>query len=459
MRTTTKPRRLSNSKVGSMPRLRVSGAAVTKLFGRYNYELRFSSSEPVDQDRLVILYGDNGSGKTTLLSLIFHLLSPEGRRGHRTYVAQVQFGELRVELSDGTKVTATREAGKTIGSYTLTIARPKHRPRRFRVEADEQNSVTLAPGKIFPFAASLSELQMDMYFLSDDRRMASDTLPEEELERKSYIVDSRGAIRYLESDKVEPEENQRAREVNKAVSRVEAWAQRMARQSTREGDTNVNEVYLDVAGRIAASTVEDTAGVEADLDRLASELGELDLRSRSFSELGIMARPPVSELLDLLRKAPAARHSVLYSVLQPYVKGLAAKLDAMEQVRRAVDLFVKTMNDFYMDKTVEFELDKGITIRSTSDRTVIPPDALSSGERQLLLLMCYTLFARERASVFIIDEPELSLNIKWQRKLLKALLVCASDSHMQFVIATHSIPLLDEYESRVVQLTSLGDQK
>lgn len=59
-------------------------------------------------------------------------------------------------------------------------------------------------------------------------------------------------------------------------------------------------------------------------------------------------------------------------------------------------------------------------------------------------------------SVLIIDEPELSLNIKWQRLLLSALLDIVSGGGVQFVFATHSIDLIGEHLNHMLKLEQLG---
>ena len=52
----------------------------------------------------------------------------------------------------------------------------------------------------------------------------------------------------------------------------------------------------------------------------------------------------------------------------------------------------------------------------------------------------------------MIDEPELSLNIKWQRKLLSELLFFIGDSKVQYLFATHSIELLTQHKENVIKL-------
>lgn len=64
--------------------------------------------------------------------------------------------------------------------------------------------------------------------------------------------------------------------------------------------------------------------------------------------------------------------------------------------------------------------------------------ALSSGERQLLVMLAHLSFNPnlDGSGVFIVDEPELSLHIDWQEKFVDA--VCEANPNVQIILATHS---------------------
>jgi ABC-type uncharacterized transport system ATPase subunit len=83
-------------------------------------------------------------------------------------------------------------------------------------------------------------------------------------------------------------------------------------------------------------------------------------------------------------------------------------------------------------------LEKGLQI-STQVGETLEPDQLSSGEQELLILFCEVISALKPDTILFIDEPELSLNISWQKNLLDALLKCSSGSNVQFLIATHAM--------------------
>ncbi len=50
-----------------------------------------------------------------------------------------------------------------------------------------------------------------------------------------------------------------------------------------------------------------------------------------------------------------------------------------------------------------------------------------------------------------------SLNVKWQRQLVQALLDCIRGSRVQLIFATHSIELLARHKQHVVKLIDLSE--
>jgi ABC-type glutathione transport system ATPase component len=142
-------------------------------------------------------------------------------------------------------------------------------------------------------------------------------------------------------------------------------------------------------------------------------------------------------------------------VLTPYLDGVKARLDALQDVTDAVATMVQSANTFFTDKHLTFDLRKGFTVM-LPDESELSAERLSSGETQLLLLLCNLIAARDDATLFLIDEPELSLNVKWQRFLVQALLRGMEGSQCQLVLATHSLDLIAQYDSRVRLLKHLA---
>jgi predicted ATP-binding protein involved in virulence len=116
-----------------------------------------------------------------------------------------------------------------------------------------------------------------------------------------------------------------------------------------------------------------------------------------------------------------------------------------------ISRFVDTANAFFQDsrKTVSVDSVGHLVIKHKEKDVPLP--SLSSGERQLLIIIAHVVLrAKREGGVIIIDEPELSLHLRWQEKLVEKL-VELNDT-MQFIFATHSPEIVGEYKNKAVQL-------
>lgn len=61
---------------------------------------------------------------------------------------------------------------------------------------------------------------------------------------------------------------------------------------------------------------------------------------------------------------------------------------------------------------------------------------LSSGERQLFYILLRTANSRGKFTIFLMDEPEISLHLSWQEELINSILEL--NENCQIIIVTHS---------------------
>jgi len=96
-------------------------------------------------------------------------------------------------------------------------------------------------------------------------------------------------------------------------------------------------------------------------------------------------------------------------------------------------------------------------ILNEKEGTKITLDKLSSGEKQLLILLFSTIIQNNDDYITFWDEPEVSLHIEWQRKLIRV--IRELNPNMQLIIATHSPSILFEgWENRVLNVEELLEQ-
>ena len=85
-------------------------------------------------------------------------------------------------------------------------------------------------------------------------------------------------------------------------------------------------------------------------------------------------------------------------------------------------------------KHIEIEGNKFNII--SHDQTIIPLHVLSSGEKQILLILLRVFLLEEKDSYVLLDEPENSLDISWQFELIN--LLVKLNPNAQYFITTHS---------------------
>ncbi len=431
------------------------------LFGRLDYtlDLRVEGGDP----RLILLYGDNGAGKTTILKLLWHLLSSANNRGHRTAIRKTDFRRFTVELSDGTVVSAQKQRVRqpsvsiSIEQSGRSVLRSEwdaenHPFDQFEAEflrsemhsfADDAKSFAQTALDRLELIDRLKELAITPYFLADDRRFYSDDLDRPD----------RGPRRLGGSEVeggLDDGSSLVAQELVVALRRVSQLLQRLAVGGTATGSANANSVYLDVLQRLAGQLSQSGSVFDSTIN-LADELSAIGERNQHFHSLNLVPRFATNEFLESLERLDSTRAAIANEVLGPFLVSLRARLDALQPAAELIDTYLSEVNGFMVDKALTFDPRRGVRIRLQGGDD-IRPDALSSGERQLVLLLSNAMLARRGTKLFIVDEPELSLNVKWQRNIVKSLLACTEGAPVQFLVATHSVEILAHYRTNIAVL-------
>jgi hypothetical protein len=318
--------------------------------------------------------------------------------------------------------------------------------------SDEQNI------KIKEFLSELRKLNIGLYLLSDDRtvRLAGREQREIPFVRPDMIDDDflfyndlprdarieRGKVIQIKAQQL----------LVASIKRAEIWIQSQAVRGAAQGESDVNTLYGAILKRISSLPLKDGQVGQSSVLDLESRIAQLETRSKCYAQYGLLPEFSGRDILSIMKGAPDSHIALITNVVVPYVESVEKKLDAMERLQRQIDALVSIINSFFTRKKLAFEIHDGFSILNDSGKQ-LAPHMLSSGERHLLLLFCNTLIALDRQSIFIIDEPEISLNIKWQRKLLDSLLECAGENPVQYIFATHSFELLAQHKDNTIKLT------
>lgn len=118
--------------------------------------------------------------------------------------------------------------------------------------------------------------------------------------------------------------------------------------------------------------------------------------------------------------------------------------------------FVETINNLFSNRKTLYISEKNelnIKVKFNESENLIPIFELSSGEKQLLIILGQALLQEEKPTIFIADEPELSLHLKWQVSLTKAILNL--NPNAQIIFATHSPDIIAEHQKNIIRMENM----
>lgn len=449
----------------------ISSVKVERLFGRYSYSIPRDNGK---LDDLNIIYGENGLGKTTLLTLVFQLLNVHQLNSAAATIARTVFEELTVTLRDGTSISATKDSQLLVGSvrFKITGGPESHSivwtyvpgPQGLINASDVPKNIDLA--RVSPeiknqvqqayqqreFTTILSQLQVSTSMLTSDRMMLGDSTNSDRDERIGAEK-----IRLKISDLVTAYRNDAVVDALKSASR---WLQERILDSSYQV-SRASNVYESVISKIASSTYKTRSGLSAvKLNTIKQELTKdielINNKSQDYLELGLGQTGVADSLKTTVEACDGNRLVLVDEVLRPYLSELKERQTRIEPTYKLIKQFLEAGNRFFRDKKIDFDIRRGLRIfvveKGVRTDAEITAEQLSSGEKQLLLILCRVLTAANRPSIFIIDEPEISLNILWQRMLVSTLIELASGSAMQFILASHSMEIISQHNEKVVLL-------
>lgn len=127
----------------------------------------------------------------------------------------------------------------------------------------------------------------------------------------------------------------------------------------------------------------------------------------------------------------------------------------LQKVRALHSQMIRTLNEFFAPSKEWLQSANDVSFRLLDEsKRVITPYELSSGEKQLLILVISVLIQAGKPFIVIWDVPETSLHVSWQHKLI--CLLTSLNPNMQLIMATHSPSLLFEgWERRVINMSDI----
>lgn len=181
-------------------------------------------------------------------------------------------------------------------------------------------------------------------------------------------------------------------------------------------------------------------------EEISEQLASLDEKRKKLMDAGILD----SEVFHSVVQPTGNVDEAIAKVLQVYIDDNKEKLSSLHPLLKKINLFKKLIDQRFITKDVRISKNKGIEVITSHGEVAL--DKLSSGEQHQLVLFFELLFEIKENSLILIDEPELSLHVSWQKKFIGDLLDIIELNQFDAILATHSPQLISHWDELVVEL-------
>ncbi len=399
-----------------------------------------------------IIYGLNGVGKTTFLQIIANILNSDFER-----FQHITFKYIEVTYSDGDILKLDYHTQKDTFRISKNSLRKTFEIRKDLDNRVFKNSKIVYPDGFEPLVKSIYipafRLIVDAWFYSKTNvlRNYEEISQEKTLYARQVFGEFVPVIDYPSVTEV-----------------IDNLAEEL-KQARLQSANSERDLFLRYLSNFYISNLDhrnENLGTDKPLQFKYEDIRKTvsELKSNQFQDKVESLNQFMTQIDNLLLQVNHSMETDQKSkniILDTYHKFFKDLLKIQEKYYKGVESYLNAVNRFLINKKLVFEKENDDSIEPTFcfKYTNDPQDedaqdrllpngvqSLSSGERQILAFIHACYFAK--GEIILIDEPETSLHIDWQRDLLDSI---NQYSH-QFIICTHSPSVPADYSDYLKKL-------
>ncbi len=412
---------------------------VTGFWGSHGFGAKLNSD-------VTFFIGPNGTGKTTLINLIAASLYCDFSSLIRLPFTSITLTLKSTESSQRSTITVQKKPVKNLTFDTIDyeIRAAGSNPIRFSLEDLEER-------------VNLRYRDLPRRYVEDAYRSLYPGLPKKlsdlvsvcwlSIHRGPYVA--RGEEREFESSV-----DQRIAELSNGLVK---YLSSLSRKKEDKVARLQEFIFLSLLSELEVGSLSRSYSKEATIrqqEAMAEIFRELHVSESIFDEklraffAASEAIGKKSGRININDVENLASRSRLIKIIGEWEK-YKNEIDSIYSNR---NVFEEIVNDLFARKTLQFSNTNEILFETRSGK-MLKPSMLSSGEKQMLILLGEALLQQGKPFVYIADEPELSLHVSWQEKLIDSIL--SLNRSAQIVAATHSPDIVGRRASNVIDMSRL----
>lgn len=389
------------------------------------------------ESNATVIYGENGCGKTTFLRVLFAFLSQD-----ESVLLQMEVTKIECVVSDengATEVVVERiyseddEAQYDWGSFNECILSDFTSLSMGVERGVSSQPLRLEPRDIYEFFMNPSYRRIFSEGSHRYREVPSIRAMSEELSRHlrgrsvraarihRSDIDYDRAHLYLQSIKIE--------NIEHLLSKRYRSAKIAATQRIQNALFDTLSIAIDPSHNtsVAADRLPENF-----VPRLVKNSDRIIEALESAEDNNFKSR--IIEILGDIEDKANIEKVLENKLLCELFRNMIEELEIETLLLSSINFLVDTFNSYLIEnkKLVVSESEVHVEIGDANHSV----NDLSSGERHILTFLTLVLFEGQGRTMLIIDEPEISLNVKWQRELISLFSRLLPET--QIVVASHA---------------------
>ena len=408
------------------------------LFGRFDYSIELK------EDGLTSITGPNGLGKSTILDCIYQLYEKEEGI---PYFFNLDFEEAIFLISNEKQLKITKKAESLVindkTNYSINLKDIKKYienaslfNRYYNKKFDKKFSDIKNMDEVFNYESFIELYSRKGLIKKNNIKFVKNALKEfsKELGKVFYIREQR-----LVSEEFDSFDESRLKDEIKELPRK---FKLLLDENSSEYSSKSNE--LDSSYPIRLFNNKEAITSQDEFNQ------KIQLMTEKFQKLNKYDLSRIQDLSNLEFKEEFAK------ALKIYFDDFDEKYQIYENFINQLELFTEIINDKLNFKDIAISREKGIFIKDTDfTGKQISLSQLSSGEKQEIILFYKLIFETPENTLLLIDEPEISLHIAWQKKFMDDLYKIIKFKKLNVIVATHSPQIINNHWENQIDLGEL----
>ena len=388
--------------------MRINSIKIENLFEIFNYDISFNNSENV-----LIITGPNGFGKTMVLNIIFNLFNRKFQ-----FFQTLVFDKITLHLEDNISIIISKEVNLAIFYFiknTTTIEQVNY-PNK-----NEKNELK---------TLSTFDKWLNSEFEIDEKPKIKSEKANQILDSiQVHLIQEQRLFKKLQNEKklfLKEKEDQTI-----MIESIQSYAQELKlliSDFSQKSFIQTQDLDSSYPNRLRSET---NILSKEEYERRYSIL---KAKQKKLTEFGLYESR--QEFLTFSEEDAKA--------LSVYLKDFELKLGVFDALLEKLELFTNILNERrFTFKSINISRDKGFFFKTIKNKE-LDLSQLSSGEQHEVVLLYELIFNVKPNVLVLIDEPEISLHITWQKEFLSDLLKIIKIQKIQVLIATHSPSIIND---------------